>query len=74
MASHDKGRDEKSRRPENHLPLTPAVFHVLLALADGDVHGYAIMKEVEARTGGRSPRHRHALRHRQAAAGRRPGA
>lgn len=52
MASHDTGRDDKSRRPEDHLPLTPAVFHVLLALADGDSHGYAIMKEVEARTGG----------------------
>jgi DNA-binding PadR family transcriptional regulator len=52
MASHDRGRDSKVRRPEDHLPLTPAVFHVLLALADGDAHGYAIMKEVEARTGG----------------------
>lgn len=35
------------------LPLTPAVFHILLALADADRHGYAIMKEVEARTEGR---------------------
>ena len=52
MASHDIKRDDKARRPEDHLPLTPAVFHVLLALADGDAHGYAIMKEVEARTGG----------------------
>lgn len=30
--------------PEPHLPLTPAVFHILLALADGDQHGYAIMR------------------------------
>jgi len=52
MANHDTGRDDKGRRPEDHLPLTPAVFHVLLALSDGDAHGYAIMKEVEARTGG----------------------
>jgi DNA-binding PadR family transcriptional regulator len=52
MANHDTGRDDKGRRPEDHLPLTPAVFHVLLALTDGDAHGYAIMKEVEARTGG----------------------
>jgi len=37
----------------NLLPLTPAVFHILLALADADRHGYAIMKEVEARTEGR---------------------
>ena len=33
-------------------PLTPAVFHVLLSLADGEKHGYAIMQEVEERTGG----------------------
>ena len=32
--------------------LTPAVFQILLALADGDRHGYAIMKEVERRTEG----------------------
>jgi DNA-binding PadR family transcriptional regulator len=35
-----------------HLPLTPAVFHILLALADGERHGYAIMKEVAATTQG----------------------
>ena len=52
MARHDTEHHDKVRRPEDHLPLTPAVFHVLLALADGDAHGYAIMKEVEARTGG----------------------
>jgi DNA-binding PadR family transcriptional regulator len=33
-------------------PLTPAVFHILLALADGDKHGYAIMKDVENQTAG----------------------
>ena len=33
-------------------PLTPAVYHILLALADGEKHGYAIMKEVEAQTRG----------------------
>ncbi len=37
-------------RPEDALPLTPAVFHILLALADGEKHGYAIMKEVAAIT------------------------
>lgn len=36
-----------------HLPLTPRVFHLLLALVDGDAHGYAIMKEVELRSEGR---------------------
>src|ERR1035437_8614812 len=33
-------------------PLTPALFNVLLALADGDKHGYAILKEVEEQTAG----------------------
>jgi DNA-binding PadR family transcriptional regulator len=33
------------------LPLTPAVFHILLALADGPRHGYAIMQAVEASSG-----------------------
>jgi DNA-binding PadR family transcriptional regulator len=39
--------------PENNLPLTPAVFHILLALSDGKKHGYAIMREVEQTTEGR---------------------
>jgi DNA-binding PadR family transcriptional regulator len=34
------------------LPLTPAVFHILLALAGGERHGYAIMREVANITGG----------------------
>jgi len=29
------------------VPLTPAVFHILLALADGPLHGYGIMQAVE---------------------------
>lgn len=33
-------------------PLTPAVFAILLALADGDKHGYAIMKEARTPSGG----------------------
>jgi DNA-binding PadR family transcriptional regulator len=33
-------------------PLTPAEFQVLVALADGEKHGYAIGKEVAARTDG----------------------
>jgi DNA-binding PadR family transcriptional regulator len=32
------------------MPLTPAVFHILLALADGALHGYAIMRAVETTT------------------------
>ena len=41
-----------SRDPKSLLPLTPALFHVLVALADGATHGYAIMKEVERLTDG----------------------
>src|SRR6516165_3738532 len=37
---------------ESILPLTPAVFHILIALADGETHGYAIMQEVARRSGG----------------------
>jgi DNA-binding PadR family transcriptional regulator len=34
------------------LPLPPATFHILLALADEDRHGYAIIQDVAARTDG----------------------
>jgi DNA-binding PadR family transcriptional regulator len=39
--------------PEPYGPLTPAMFHVLLALAGEDRHGYAILKEVELSTNGK---------------------
>lgn len=39
--------------PQAMLPLTPAVFHILLALADGERHGYSIMQEIAAQTGGK---------------------
>ena len=42
------------REPRELLPLTPAVLHILLAVADEERHGYGIMREVEARTGGRT--------------------
>jgi DNA-binding PadR family transcriptional regulator len=42
-----------SRSAADLLPLSEAVFQILLTLADGSRHGYAIMQEVEARTGGR---------------------
>jgi DNA-binding PadR family transcriptional regulator len=42
----------RAKTPEDLLPLTPAVFHILLALSDGERHGYAIMQEVSADTGG----------------------
>lgn len=41
------------RDPEAMLPLTPAVFHILLALADGERHGYSIMQEIAAQTQGK---------------------
>lgn len=37
-----------TKPPESLLPLTPAVLHILLVLADGERHGYAIAQEVEA--------------------------
>ncbi len=42
------------REARDLLPLTPAVLHILLALADGERHGYGIMKEVEERTRGKT--------------------
>lgn len=46
-----KSSDSNTKAP----PLTPAVFHILLALADGRKHGYAILKQVGA-DGGHSLR------------------
>lgn len=43
----------RERDPETFLPLTPAMFHILLALSDGERHGYSIMQEVESRTDGK---------------------
>ena len=39
--------------PDSLLPLPTAVFHILIALADRDRHGYSIMQDVAARTDGR---------------------
>ena len=39
-------------RVEDFLPLQPAVFHILMALAEDDRHGYAIIQNVAERTGG----------------------
>ena len=41
-----------ARDPRSHLPLTPVVLHILLALADGERHGYAIAQEIEQTTDG----------------------
>ena len=40
-------------QPSDLLPLSPQVFQILLALAGGDQHGYAIMQEAAARSGGK---------------------
>lgn len=42
----------KKRNPTDLLPLTPAVFHILLVLTDGEKHGYAIMQTVTEVSGG----------------------
>jgi len=42
----------KTLEPETMLPLTPAVLHILLALADGESNGYAIMQTVANNTNG----------------------
>jgi DNA-binding PadR family transcriptional regulator len=39
------------RNATNEAPLTPVVFHILLAMADGAQHGYAIMRHVEEASG-----------------------
>jgi DNA-binding PadR family transcriptional regulator len=43
---------EPPKAVESFLPMTPAVFHILITLADGEAHGYAIMQEVARRSGG----------------------
>src|SRR5215470_13353243 len=42
----------RARDPEELLPLTPPVFHILVALSEGERHGYAIMRQVAADTDG----------------------
>jgi DNA-binding PadR family transcriptional regulator len=48
------GRTERTdgSGPDAFLPLTPLSYHILLALADQARHGYGIIKEIEAGTGG----------------------
>ena len=41
-----------STNPDDLLPLPVAMFHILVAVADQDRHGYAIMQDVAARTNG----------------------
>jgi len=43
---------KQTNPPVDQLPLSPAVFHILLALTDEERHGYGIMQEIERRTHG----------------------
>ena len=43
---------DAAKAPEEMLPLPAAHLHILLALADGEKHGYAVMREVESMTDG----------------------
>jgi len=43
---------DAEKDPAALLPLPPATFHIMLALAEGDRHGYAIIQDVAERTGG----------------------
>jgi DNA-binding PadR family transcriptional regulator len=38
--------------PRTQIPLTAVVLHILLALSDGELHGYAIAQEIESTTAG----------------------
>jgi len=40
-----------TREPQDYLPLTPAMFHVLIVLSEGEHHGYSILKNVQERAG-----------------------
>lgn len=44
---------DKASQIQDHLPLREATFFILLSLAPGPSHGYAILKEVETLSGGR---------------------
>src|SRR5262244_1267431 len=44
--------DDSRPDPDALLPLPPATFHILMALAEEDRHGYAILQDVERRTRG----------------------
>jgi DNA-binding PadR family transcriptional regulator len=46
--------DARDGAPESLLPLPDAELEILLALADSEAHGYAIMRAVEERSGGRT--------------------
>jgi DNA-binding PadR family transcriptional regulator len=46
-------RRDQTGDVDSFIPLPTAVFHILVALADRERHGYSIMQDVTARTGGK---------------------
>ena len=46
-------RESPDDEADDFLPLPTAVFHILVALADRDRHGYSVMQDVAARTDGK---------------------
>src|SRR6516225_10887690 len=40
------------RDPQALVPLTPAIFHIMLVLGQGEGHGYAVMRDIDGLTGG----------------------
>ena len=44
---------DEPQDPGSLLPLPPVTFHILISLADRDLHGYAIIQEVRERTSGK---------------------
>ena len=45
--------EPRAAAAERHLPLKPVVFHILLALAENELHGYGVIREVRERSEGR---------------------
>ncbi len=43
----------EEKHSHTRIPLTQAIYHILLALGDGELHGYAIMQTLSEKTGGR---------------------
>jgi DNA-binding PadR family transcriptional regulator len=52
LQMHSRKVHEPAADTRSLLPLTPIVFQVLLALSDGDRHGYGIIREIDQRTDG----------------------
>ncbi len=43
----------EEKHSHTRIPLTQSIYHILLALGDGEMHGYAIMQSLSEKTGGR---------------------